>query len=498
MEAKPPSCFSFVMQRYTSLFPAFLLSILLAWVYLATMAPGLTWAHFGADGGDLVTAAATGGIAHPSGYPTYLLLARLYQFLPLGSLAYRTNLLSSSAAVLAVFFLYLLAERRLPLENSTLRRLAALCTGAAFGFAPLFWSQAVIAEVYTLHLFFYALVLYLCFGVCAPAHRRWFNLALGLSLGLALGNHLTSLLFAPIVVGTAFQNGRPDWERVSLRLGGMALGSLVYLTLPVKALLNPPLNWGNPSTWEGFYWLVSGQLYAGNLILLSLPALLERISAIAALAWGQFGLPGLLLGMIGLVRANLPAALNRSLLWISAVSIFFALIYSTSDSFLYLLPAFLSFALWIGAGMGWLLLLVSSNWPRFSPGVAALFLVFILAQTVPNWERVDASADLRAEEFGGQVLAALPADALVFARGDQAVFTLWYFHFALGQRPDLAIISSDLLQFPWYVDSLRVTYPGLNVSGTLLFESSLLAANPERPNCTVSYLYWTQLYCQSR
>jgi lipoprotein signal peptidase len=486
------------MQRYQAFFLPFLLLGTLTWAYLSTMAPGLTWAHFGADGGDLVTAAATGGIAHPSGYPTYLLLARLYQFLPLGSLAHRTNLLSASAAVLAVFFLYLLAERCLPLQPPTLRRLAALCSGAAFGFAPLFWSQAVIAEVYTLHLFFFALILYLCFGVPAHAKSQWLNLAIGLLFGLALGNHLTSLLLAPVIFGAAIQNWRLDWARLSLRLGGAALGGLVYLTLPLKAMSNPPINWGNPSTWDGFYWLVSGQLYAGNLTLLTLPGFLERLSAIAALIWGQFGLPGLLLGLVGLVRANLPAALNRSLLWISAVSIFFALLYSTTDSFLYLLPAFLCFALWIGAGICWFLDLASTKWPRFAPGLAALFLVFVLAQAASNWERVDASGDLRAEEFGAQALAALPADALVFARGDQAVFALWYFHFALGQRPDLVIISSDLLQFPWYVESLRVTYPGLDLPGTLLFESSLSVANSERPNCTVSYLHWTQLYCQPR
>ncbi len=43
-------------------------------VYGMTLAPGLTWANSGADGGDLITAAATGGVPHPTGYPVYLLL----------------------------------------------------------------------------------------------------------------------------------------------------------------------------------------------------------------------------------------------------------------------------------------------------------------------------------------------------------------------------------------------------------------------------------------
>src|SRR5262245_14429377 len=75
---------------------AVLASLLL--VYLSTLAPGLTWANHGADGGDLITAAATGGVAHPSGYPTYLVLARLFLALPFGPLAFRVNLLSAVCA----------------------------------------------------------------------------------------------------------------------------------------------------------------------------------------------------------------------------------------------------------------------------------------------------------------------------------------------------------------------------------------------------------------
>ena len=38
--------------------------------YLRTLAPGITWANDGYDSGDLITAAVTGGVAHPTGYPT--------------------------------------------------------------------------------------------------------------------------------------------------------------------------------------------------------------------------------------------------------------------------------------------------------------------------------------------------------------------------------------------------------------------------------------------
>jgi hypothetical protein len=91
--------------------PPGVLAVSMMAVYLSTIAPGLTWANNGSDVGDYISAAATSGIAHPTGYPFYLLLARLFQFLPVGSLAFRTNLLSAFAVMSAAVLLYGLVTR---------------------------------------------------------------------------------------------------------------------------------------------------------------------------------------------------------------------------------------------------------------------------------------------------------------------------------------------------------------------------------------------------
>lgn len=74
------------------MFPVFLV-LILCLCYSLSIAPGLTWVQYSADGGDLISAAATSGVPHPSGYPLYLILARGFQLLPVGELAFRTNLL---------------------------------------------------------------------------------------------------------------------------------------------------------------------------------------------------------------------------------------------------------------------------------------------------------------------------------------------------------------------------------------------------------------------
>jgi hypothetical protein len=70
-------------------------------VYVLTLAPDLTWANFGTDGGELITAAVTLGVPHPPGYPTYVLLGKLISLIPMGTVAYRFNLFSAVCVSLA-------------------------------------------------------------------------------------------------------------------------------------------------------------------------------------------------------------------------------------------------------------------------------------------------------------------------------------------------------------------------------------------------------------
>ncbi len=145
-------------------------------VYALTAPAGLTWAHASADGGDLITAAQVLGVPHPSGYPTWTLLAALFSQLPLGTAAWRATLLSmvsgASAAALVAATVPWLTHRGAPApagltdpvstagesrprrSSSTVLLLSstpALVAGLALAFAPLLWGQATVAEVYALH-----------------------------------------------------------------------------------------------------------------------------------------------------------------------------------------------------------------------------------------------------------------------------------------------------------------------------------------------------------
>ena len=71
-------------------------------LYVRTLAPGL----LRDDSAEFQTLAYTLGMTHPTGYPVYLLLAKLFTLLvPVRDIAYRVNLLSAVLAALALSIL---------------------------------------------------------------------------------------------------------------------------------------------------------------------------------------------------------------------------------------------------------------------------------------------------------------------------------------------------------------------------------------------------------
>ncbi|GAB4458776.1 MAG: hypothetical protein Kow0070_12910 [Anaerolineales bacterium] len=471
--------------------PPLTLTVFLFALYLRTMAPGLTWANDGSDGGDLITAAYTGGVPHPSGYPLYLLLARLFQALPIGSLAYRTNLMSAVFAALSALLVYNIAARALDERRIEHARFAALIAGLAFGLTPLLWSQAVITEVYALQAFLTALILHL---YLLP--NRLDNL-LALTLGLASGNHITTLLLLPLLFWDFPQPGenRPGQSASALtwKLVWFAMGISLYLTLPLRARAGAPVNWGNPLNLERFWWLVSGSLYRSYFLHSPLSMMGERIPAWASLMLRQFGWLGVALAVAGVIVFFQPSRLYASTLWVGAAYSAFALAYSSDDSYLYLIPVCISFAIWLGLAIGHLLNAVNAQALR--GGAAVLLTGYFLLQGMSHITQVDASSDQRAEMFGRQVMAEVPKDALVFVKGDRAVFALWYFHFALGQRPDVVVVAEELLHFDWYLETLHAAYPSLAFPAPLPWAQSLAAVNPNRAPCFVQYLDSAVIEC---
>ena len=158
------------MSRLESRIPLWwIAALVLLTVYLLTLPPTLTWAHYGADGGDLVTAVVRGRLPHPPGFPTYLLLGTLFVRLPWGDPAWRLNLMSAVMATGATLLTAAALQQsaicnmQSAIRNpqSAIRNLQSAICSLALGLSPILWSQALIAEVYAPAAFFTAAVLFL-------------------------------------------------------------------------------------------------------------------------------------------------------------------------------------------------------------------------------------------------------------------------------------------------------------------------------------------------
>ncbi len=443
----------------------FILPTLICFVfYLLTTSTRLTWVNYANDSGDFLAAILTSGVPHPTGYPTYLLLGSLFQLLPIGDPYFRAILLSLIPAALSAGLLSLLIERFIFQKQNLVSRLVACVSGLVWGLAPFLWSQALIVEVQGLQSSFIVLALWYCltlFESTNPVEQSKKLLLLAFCFGLGFGNHITILFFLPVILAgnwLAIRNGLPR-KYVFGQLIAIVLASLVYLTLPIRAGNHPAINWGNAATWSGFWWLISGQAYQHLLLDLNIAQFFSRISALAAILRQQFGIIGIILAVIGAVQYGYRSKFTRYvLLYLFAISSIFAILYGTDDSIVYLLPAFLIFVVWLASAWPGLL-----NWQirgrKYSYVLAALAICAFIFSIPTSWQEVNAHSKGEAAEFAEQALAALPQDAIVLTTADPDSFPLWYYHYGLQQRSDIAVIVLPLTQFEWYQQSLIHTYP---------------------------------------
>ncbi|OGV84753.1 MAG: hypothetical protein A2340_04340 [Lentisphaerae bacterium RIFOXYB12_FULL_60_10] len=184
-----------------------------------------------------------------------------------------------------------------------------------FAFSPVMWSQSVIVEVYSLNALFLVLVFLLSYWwMCRPSDHLLYLTAF--IFGLGLTNYQVLLLAAlPLVIIILLRDtelfrdfvilGIPflavlllikfgqlegivhplhpsGFIYLALNIGGLVLGYFLlprgrtvaltfllveaglafYAYMPIVSdLLNPPMNWGYPRTWEGFKHAVSRGQY---------------------------------------------------------------------------------------------------------------------------------------------------------------------------------------------------------------------------------------------
>ncbi len=451
-------------------------------LYTLTLAPGL----LNGDAGEFQFAAWRLGLAHPTGYPLYLILGSGWQhgLALLGAdPAWALNLFSAVTAGVTVALLFVLMRKAIP-GPLGISRGVALFSAGLFGANPTFWSQALIAEVYALHGLL--IVLILLAALAWDGSARSTILLAGL-LGLGLTHHRTTLFLIPGVLWGVWLVQRSALGRRRLWLGGtlaLLLPQLLYLYIPLRATPDaspwyfPRLGGETISlythSFRGFLDYLTGSVFSVSFF--GPDQALARLPEVGQLWLDHFtwiGLGLILLGAIGLIREKRWSILALTLPFALILQVF-NLFYGIGDIYVYYIPLYLVGAIYAGLGVSWGLGIRDwgvGGWGKMVMLVALLILPGSLV--VGYLPQVDQSTNRQAETLWAAILATNPPqNATLISNDRNEIVPLYYLQHVEGLRPDLTGI------FPLLTPAERFADVGATVATALRADRPVVLIKP--------------------
>ncbi|MDR1567306.1 MAG: DUF2723 domain-containing protein [Streptococcaceae bacterium] len=241
-----------------------LLSLFAVIFYTLCSTPTIGWR----DGPELVVTSTYLDVAHPGGFPTYNLLAKILTWLPFGSLGFRVTLFSALATGLAVFLLGILLRKIHNLDKNNPPSLIWLFAGLPwFVLYQGIWAASVEVEVYSLNMLFILILLYCstCWYEGKGIIYLYFG---GFIYGLACGNHGSLALYLPVLLLLTFLGqpktglflGLKHQSHIRLLILSVVflIGLSVYLLLIVRSRTDSlPLDFGRTNNLSNFWYHIT-------------------------------------------------------------------------------------------------------------------------------------------------------------------------------------------------------------------------------------------------
>ena len=377
-------------------------------VYIATLAPGLVAIT---DTPKFQFIGRILGTAHPPGYPLYVLISHVFSYLPIGSLAYRINLMSAffSAATcgLMVIAARLLGVGRLPSIA------AALC----FAFGSAVWYVSTIAEVYALNAAFVAAVTVALFAWGRTSRAAWFYAAVAL-VGISLGNHTTAVFLIPATAVCACLAAprfalRPRTIAISAGIVAAALSQYLFIIIRNRQGV-----WGEAPAWTipELVRVVTGAQYYSDVMPNGWRGFAATIGpGVGAMFVREMSLAGLAIAALGIVVLWERAKPALAFLVVALLAYAgFAAAYTPKEFEVFLIPGFIMAWLLAAAGADWLIKVLGAyTSPVVTSALGASLLIAPASQLIRNRDSRDMSharADMR---FFDALFERLPTRAAI-------------------------------------------------------------------------------------
>ncbi len=422
---------------YSSILVSLILSFL---IYFYTLAPGLI--QFG-DSPKLQFIGLVNGIPHQTGYPLYLLASNIVLlFSPFDSVAFSINLMSALFAVFTVVLINIIIIKLT--DNPIIGLIIAL----TLALSPTFWSQAIIAEVYTFNAFFVALIIWFVVLWEETGQERYFYFAWA-AVCIGLGNHATLIFFATGLIiyllatnASLLKTGK-FWF-ITLGLTTLTLSQYLYLFWLAQG---SPIYSELPSNnWQDFVFYISGGGFE------------RRFFAVDFFtgfgAYQHTLVEDLTILIVGLAAIGALALLSRPkillyLLVSLTVYLLFTITYGITDIINYYLPSYLVLSVLAGVGLKNIIAKFEQVGLKYGlktaqfvvVGIVALlplYLFFHSNAVLGDWFlETQNTANLKKQ------LLTIPPGSIVFTPANRDWWRVLYLKFAEGYLPDSQVIKIE-------------------------------------------------------
>jgi len=471
---------------FTSFLPAIIAAIVAFIVYYLTSAPDITWAHNSQDSGDFAACAASHGIPHPTGYPSYIVLGSGFiEFMSWLTPGRAMVLFSVVTSALAVGLMARAAAFaiRLVISEDRLSDFAAGCWGALasifVAFTPLLWSQSVVCEVYSLAIFLQS-VFWLWFivflrkfaeGPIDKAKKNFIDL--GLSYSLILTHHVSGgAIILPVIIIYLISRVWFSFKTLLKSLTWMLLWLiLIYSFLPFISWMNPTLDWGNTETLHGFFRHITAWQYRNLVFGVHPDDFLIRLSSIPhAVFPDNISLITAIVGLIVLLWK--PDRISRALavgfivysVWIIA----FACGYNVSDFTVFLYPLLPMLAIAIAVALASVSILIRKYWKPLTWILALAIIANLYGNARMLYHEMNCSQCRSAINFASRQMALMPDNALVISGSDGTLFSLIYATTCgisdpltdqeFPPMPDVDVVATTWILNDWFRQNVHDRY----------------------------------------
>jgi tetratricopeptide (TPR) repeat protein len=421
-------------------------------VYLSTVCPTI---YLG-DSGELTAAAFSLGIPHNSGYPLYAITGKLFCLVPVGSIGFRVNLMSSLFAALTVWLVYSL------ILKITSSKLSAFAGALFLAFVPVLWSQTLLAEVYTLHAFFVALLIRLLWAWDENRQFSWLALFVFMT-GLSFGNHMQTVMLAPAVLFIIISAD----HKVLFRPGNLFLLSAVFLMalslyvyLPIRTEAGAAIHWGDPNTLDRFIAHVGASAHRESYVFTKGP--LEyalRLKETLVFVCSQFGVLILLAiwGCLKMPRTRWKIFFFAIILFDIVYTVFLNIIAFEITPFT--LPTCIVLAMLLGIGAAHILDQTNAFF-RSKITYAGLRTAFSVMPLIPlffNFGLCDQSRNYAAYEHVLNIFRTVENQGTLLLDGDNNIFPVTFGRTVERMRSD--VVLYDRLNLFFKMPGARISTP---------------------------------------